>query len=208
MASLCWMFTMPAGTTTLQQLLDEAAFRDGSIYDKLLEHASERLRALSRKSLRGFPRLASLVQTDDVLQEALLRLHSSLNKVRPSSLRGFFGLAAIQIRRNLIDLTRHLLGPEGYGTHVRTGPISQENEPVVIEAVDRWICFNDLIDTLPAEEREVVDLQFVHSMTQEEVSELLGISLSTVKRRWISARLKLGTLIQQLGTNENNTQDT
>jgi RNA polymerase sigma-70 factor (ECF subfamily) len=121
MASLCWMFTMPAGTTTLQQLLDEAAFRDGSIYDKLLEHASERLRALSRKSLRGFPRLASLVQTDDVLQEALLRLHSSLNKVRPSSLRGFFGLAAIQIRRNLIDLTRHLLGPEGYGTHVRTG---------------------------------------------------------------------------------------
>jgi DNA-directed RNA polymerase specialized sigma24 family protein len=45
-------------------------------------------------------------------------------------------------------------------------------------------------------------------MTQEEVSELLGISLSTVKRRWISARLKLGTLIQQLGTNENNTQDT
>ena len=199
---------MPAGTTTLQQLLDEAAFRDGSIYDKLLEHSSERLRALSRKSLRGFPRLASLVQTDDVLQEALLRLHSSLNKVRPSSLRGFFGLAAIQIRRNLIDLTRHLLGPEGYGTHVRTGPISQENEPIVIEAVDRWICFNDLIDTLPAEEREVVDLQFVHSMTQEEVSELLGISLSTVKRRWISARLKLGTLIQQLGTNENNTQDT
>ena len=199
---------MPAGTTTLQQLLDEAAFRDGSIYDKLLEHASERLRALSRKSLRGFPRLASLVQTDDVLQEALLRLHSSLNKVRPSSLRGFFGLAAIQIRRNLIDLTRHLLGPEGYGTHVRTGPISQENEPIVIEAVDRWICFNDLIDTLPAEEREVVDLQFVHSMTQEEVSELLGISLSTVKRRWISARLKLGTLIQQLGTNENNTQVT
>jgi len=208
MASVCWKFTMPAGTTTLQQLLDEAAFRDGSIYDKLLEHASERLRALSRKSLRGFPRLASLVQTDDVLQEALLRLHSSLNKVRPSSLRGFFGLAAIQIRRNLIDLTRHLLGPEGYGTHVRTGPISQENEPIVIEAVDRWICFNDLIDTLPAEEREVVDLQFVHSMTQEEVSELLGISLSTVKRRWISARLKLGTLIQQLGTNENNTQDT
>lgn len=198
---------MPAGTTTLQQLLDEAAFRDGSIYDKLLEHASERLRALSRKSLRGFPRLASLVQTDDVLQEALLRLHSSLNKVRPSSLRGFFGLAAIQIRRNLIDLTRHLLGPEGYGTHVRTGPISQENEPVVIEAVDRWICFNDLIDTLPAEEREIVDLQFVHSMTQEEVSELLGISLSTVKRRWISARLKLGTLIQQLGTTENNSVD-
>jgi RNA polymerase sigma-70 factor (ECF subfamily) len=198
---------MAAGTTTLQQLLDEAAFQNGSIYDKLLEHASERLRALSRKSLRSFPRLTSLVQTDDVLQDALLRLHTSLNKVRPSSLRGFFGLAAIQIRRNLIDLTRHLLGPEGYGTHVRTGPISPENEPVVSEAVDRWICFNDLIDTLPAEEREIVDLQFVHSMTQEEVSDLLGISLSTVKRRWISARLKLGTLIQQLGTTENNSVD-
>jgi len=198
---------MAAGTTTLQQLLDEAAFQNGSIYDKLLEHASERLRALSRKSLRSFPRLTSLVQTDDVLQEALLRLHTSLNKVRPSSLRGFFGLAAIQIRRNLIDLTRHLLGPEGYGTHVRTGPISPENEPVVSEAVDRWICFNDLIDTLPAEEREIVDLQFVHSMTQEEVSDLLGISLSTVKRRWISARPKLGTLIQQLGTTENNSVD-
>ena len=45
------------------------------------------------------------------------------------------------------------------------------------------------------EEREVVDLLFVHGMTHEEVSVLLGISVSTSKRRWLAARLKLGEIL-------------
>jgi RNA polymerase sigma factor (sigma-70 family) len=44
---------------------------------------------------------------------------------------------------------------------------------------------------LPAEEQEVINMLFYEGFNQEETAEFLGISLSTVKRRWHAARLKL-----------------
>lgn len=186
---------MPAGTTTLQRLLDEAAYQGGQSYDALLTHSVERLRVLARKGLRDFQRLTGLLQTDDVLQEALLRLHGSLKEVRPSSLRGYMGLASVQIRRILIDMARNLLGPQGFGKNELTGQPLQNHPNRITDSVDRWIVFNDMIDSLLPEEREVVDLLFVHGMTHEEVSTLLEISVSTSKRRWLAARMKLGNIL-------------
>jgi DNA-directed RNA polymerase specialized sigma24 family protein len=39
-------------------------------------------------------------------------------------------------------------------------------------------------------------LLFIHEMTQEEAAGVLGVSLRTVKRRWLAARLRLGELLQ------------
>jgi RNA polymerase sigma-70 factor (ECF subfamily) len=186
---------MAAGTTTLQGLLDEAAYRGGESYDALLTHSVERLRLLARNGLKDFKRLTALLETDDVLQEALIRLRGSLGEVRPSTLRGFMGLASIQVRRVLIDMARSLLGPQGFGKNEITGQSIQGLPNKITDSVDRWIVFNDMIDSLLPEEREVVDLLFVHGMTHEEVSVLLGISVSTSKRRWLAARLKLGEIL-------------
>ena len=62
---------------------------------------------------RNYPHLRRWEQTDDVFQTAALKLHRSLAEVKPESVRQFFGLAATQIRRTLIDLARHHYGPEG-----------------------------------------------------------------------------------------------
>ena len=37
--------------------------------------------------------------------------------MRPDSTRAFFGLAAEQMRRELLDLARHYYGPEGEGAN-------------------------------------------------------------------------------------------
>ena len=124
-----------------------------------------------------------------------MRLRGSLGEVRPSTLRGFMGLASIQVRRVLIDMARSLLGPQGFGKNEITGQSIQGLPNKITDSVDRWIVFNDMIDSLLPEEREVVDLLFVHGMTHEEVSVLLGISVSTSKRRWLAARLKLGEIL-------------
>lgn len=186
---------MSPGTTTLERILDEATYQGGQSYDSLLTHSMERLRAMARQGLRDFQRLNGLLQTDDVLQEAMLRLHGSLKEVKPPNLRAYLGLASVQIRRILIDMARNLLGPQGFGKNELTGQALQRVPNRITNSVDRWIIFNDMIDRLLPEEREVVDLLFVHGMTHEEVSALLGISVSTSKRRWLAARLKLGDIL-------------
>ena len=101
---------MPApgdNTTQLQAILDLAAQGTETAYDELIARASQRLLKLTRKMLRQYPRLRRWEESDDVFQTAALRLHRSLAEVKPESVRGFFGLAATQIRRTLLDLARH-----------------------------------------------------------------------------------------------------
>jgi RNA polymerase sigma-70 factor (ECF subfamily) len=52
-------------------------------------------------------------QTDDVLQNATPRLCRALRETTPPTVRDFFRLAALHVRRELIDLARHHYGPQG-----------------------------------------------------------------------------------------------
>jgi RNA polymerase sigma-70 factor (ECF subfamily) len=49
------------------------------------------------------------------------------------------------------------------------------------------------VDSLPDEEREVVQLLWYEGLRQPEAAVVLGISLATLKRRWQVARLRLST---------------
>ena len=97
----------------LQTLLDRGVRGEEGVYDELMARASKRLLALTRKMLKNYPHVHRWEQTDDVFQTAAMRMHRSLSEVKPESVRQFFGLAAPQIRRTLIDLIRHHFGPEG-----------------------------------------------------------------------------------------------
>ena len=108
--------SQPEGNTTqFQALLDLAAEGQEDAYGELIAKASERLFKLTRKMLRNYPYLRRWEQTDDVFQNAAMRLHQSLSEVKTDTVRNFFGLAVTQIRRTLIDLARHHFGPEGQG---------------------------------------------------------------------------------------------
>ena len=85
--------------------------------DELISHSCERLKSLTRKMMKPFSRLYRWEETDDVFQDAMLRLHRSLEDVKPESVAQFFALAATQIRRTLLDMARHYFGPEGPGTY-------------------------------------------------------------------------------------------
>jgi RNA polymerase sigma-70 factor (ECF subfamily) len=152
----------------------------------------------TRKMLNDYyPRLRRWEQTDDVLQNALLRLHRSLAEVRPESVRHFIGLAATQIRRSLMDLTRHHFGPEGSAAHHHTdGNDIERNEivnqaPAKPESLERWNHFHQCVETLPDKERELFDLLWYQGLSQNEAANVLGVDLRTVKRRWQSARIMI-----------------
>ena len=79
--------------------------------------ACARLRQLTCAMLKDYPRLKRWEETDDVFQNASLRLYRALGKVRPASVREFFRLAAVQIRRELIDRSSNC--PHGRPTTLR-----------------------------------------------------------------------------------------
>jgi RNA polymerase sigma-70 factor (ECF subfamily) len=191
-----------SSTTEIQLRLDRLRAGDESARDELLKLACQRLTRLARKMLRGFPRVRRWEQTDDVLQNASMRLCQALKEVRPDSVRSFINLAALQIRRELIDLARHYDGPRGMGRHqVRqarkdtsgTTPTPPDT-PADTDDPDHlstWTEFHAQIETLPGESKEVFDLIWYQGLSQAEAATLLGVTERVVKYRWRSARLEL-----------------
>ena len=185
---------MVGHTTELQNLIDLATRGDDSAWEAALRHACDRLRTLASRMMRTNRRVRRWAETDDLLQNSLIRLHRSLAEVRPVSARQFYGLATTHIRRELIDLARKHFGAEGIGANHHTdGGIAADNKPhdTEPETIEAWAKFHEVVETLIEHEREVVNLLWYEEMTHPEAAEVLGISLATVKRRWQSARIRL-----------------
>lgn len=187
-------------TQDTQRLVELAQGNDPEAFDALIHHVSGRLCAITHRMLATYPQVRRWEQTDDVLQEVLLRLNRSLREVRPQSVAAFFGLAMTQLRRTLIDLSRHYTGVYGLGTkhdstaaekldsHAATGNL-RFDKPIL--ALDDWTAFHEAIDRLPALERETFSLKWYAGLTQRQIGELMDLSERTVIRRLISARTLL-----------------
>jgi RNA polymerase sigma factor (sigma-70 family) len=187
------------GSFTVQVWIDRLRGGDDSAREALLARAFDRLTRLARKMLRHYPGVGRWEQTDDVLQNALIRLDRALRSVAPSTAKDFFRLAATQIRRELIDLARRYDGPEGIGCHHSShggvdlpspsgGLTDTAQDPGVLT---EWTEFHQRVEALPDDERVMFDLLWYQGLNQTEAAETLGISERTVNRHWIKARLKL-----------------
>ena len=180
----------------MQQLLPQAVAGDAAAIDALLRHCGDRLTLLTRRMLGDFQRVRRWAETDDVLQSALLRLVSALRSVKPQTPREFLGLAALQIRRELLDLARRFYGPEGVGANHDSrdqNDSASEKSDVRHEpsSLAQWTELHEQIGALPDEEREVVGLLFYQAISQAEAAEVLNVSVRTVQRRWHDALCKL-----------------
>lgn len=195
-------------TTFMRQLVDRYQQGDAAASDELLRRISVRMQGIARRMLRRFPGVQRWEQSEDVVQNAILRLLRALRQVKPDTMRSFYGLAAEQIRRELLDLARHYYGPRGLGTHHESnlhlessgGNLVPRREPAAPgeqpEDVERWTAFHEAIAQLPPEEREVFGLTFYHGWGQKEIGELIQKDERTVRRRWRAAVMKLNDLLK------------
>jgi RNA polymerase sigma factor (sigma-70 family) len=191
----------------LQGLLDQSLAGNPAAKEKLLHHACDRLLKLTRKMFRGHPGLCRWIQTDDVFQGSLVRLHRALSQVEVRDVRHFFNLATVQIRRELLDLARKTFGPHGIGRnhHTDCQPADEEGgslhgvseEP---DDLERWEAFHQQVEALPEEEREVFGLLYYEGLEQLEAAQALGVSERTIRNRWTRAKLLLaGELADECG---------
>ena len=191
----------PSIDDTLRECLTGLSSGDEAARGRIIEVCQSRLQELAHRLLgRKFSKVRRWDDTDDVAQNAALRLYRALAETVPDSPRGLMGLAATQIHRELIDLARKHSGPMSYaanhGTNVmggRDGPVHVvdgaadigDDEEIPIE---RWEEFHVSVEQLPADQREVFSLIWYLGLDQEAAAKSLGCSLRTVSRRWAEAR--------------------
>lgn len=186
-------------TTDLQNQLKRLSEGCPESRRTIVEHCCDRLRIMARRMLKSYGHVQRWSDTDDVLQNSLLRLHRALATVKPESVRKFYGLAATQIRRELIDMARSYYGPQGIGTkHDSDGGKASEHSQDIFEPdnVAAWTEFHEAVEQLPEAEREVFSLLWYDGLNQADAARVLGMSLATLKRRWVSARLLLKDKLQ------------
>jgi RNA polymerase sigma factor (sigma-70 family) len=195
-------------TIHLERCLRRIGQHDESARAELLSFAGRRLKILADRMFTRIPQLYSLEQSDDLLQEAMIRLWQSLEEVYPTTVAAFMGLAATQMRRALIDLARRHFGRHQQGQlhqaiaraplHERCTVLMKQkgDETNAVEELLSWSDFHAAADRLPEPQRTAFDLLFYHELPQAEVAEMMNVSIRQVQRYWNSARLKLFEMME------------
>ena len=195
-------------TARIHMWLERLHAGDPNALNELIIHFERRLRSLTQKMIRDFPLVHCCEQTDDVFQNAVLRLSGALKAVWPTSTRDLIRLSAAQVRRELLNLARFYRNrPQLLQSgDQKSGPWTTSEGTVVIRCdrtmgvpesdetprqLDQWTEFHEVAAGLPEPQREVFDLVWYQGMTQEQVARIQGVCVRTIKTRWNTARLAI-----------------
>jgi RNA polymerase sigma factor (sigma-70 family) len=194
-------------TVHLQRCLKGLENRDAAARTELLAFAHRRLKVLAKKMFRRFPTLYSREHSDDLFQEAMIRLWQSLEQVGPTTVAAFMGLATLQMQRALCDLARRHYGqihclPSGervqrpsINTAVMDDKIPSSDITDAPDELACWSEFHTAAGRLEEPYRTAFALSFYHELPQAEIAELMNVSVRQVQRYWHTARLKLSNAL-------------
>ncbi len=178
-------------TTWLHQQIERLRAGDRTAQEELLQATGARMRHIAHRMLQGYPGARAAADTDDVLQNTVLRLLAALREIRPVSTRDFFQLAAYLTRQELIDLLRRVVRRQ-------TAPLPPDiAEPGPgSEHLDAWTHFHQAVEELPDHVRDVVSLTFYHGWTQAQIAAIFEVDVRTVRRWWAAGCLRLREALQ------------
>jgi RNA polymerase sigma factor (TIGR02999 family) len=178
---------MSEHTTDATVLLNALEHGSPKAADQLLELVYEELRRLAAYKMAQQPSDQTL-QPTALVHEAWLRLMGS-EKPSFANRAHFFSAAAEAMRRILIDRARRRKTQRHGGGYQRVD--LAENDLAAPQTDDQLLAVDEALEKLAkthAVPAEVVKLRYFGGRTNEEVAQILGISLSTVKNYWAFAR--------------------
>lgn len=203
------------GTDSLvRQALDRLARGDASAKNELFALVRRQFERMARKLLRwntSYDGLRRWEQTDDVVQQLSTRMLRALDTQSLTTPRDFFKLAATNLHWELKALREHHQAAKRSGRLLET---NTEHDPKggppmvgrkLAEAAARpdWdetmARYLDAIEGVSADDREMLDLVILNGLTQEEAAATIEMPLSTFKRHYGDARLRLARRIREQG---------
>src|SRR5215218_10030365 len=129
----------------------------------------------------------------DLTQEIFIKVYSSLRRYRAEFKFSTWiykiahNSAVDHLRRNATREQSLVVGPEGdqYDLPVESGRLSPEQES---ESKERRVEIESVVRALPANYRELIILRHSQDLSYEEIVEVTGLPLGTVKNRLFRAR--------------------
>jgi RNA polymerase sigma factor (TIGR02999 family) len=113
----------------------------------------------------------------------------------------FFAVASSLMRRILVDYARRQLRAKRGGAYAKVSlddvVLLSSDRPDKMAALDESLC---RLEKLDARQCRIVELRYFGGLTVEETASVLGVSATTVRREWASAKAYLyGELKQRYG---------
>ena len=184
---------VPPGEIT--QLLVKAKNGDRKAESELVPLVYDELRRLARRYMRH-ERPDHTLQATALVHEAYLKLIDQRESWQNRA--HFFGVAAQVMRRFLVDHARAKLAQKRGGSReeisldaaLAFSPAQSDQFLALDEALER-------LSRLDPRQGRIVELKFFGGLTDEEVAEVLAISIRTVKRDWSVARAWLFRELQR-----------
>jgi RNA polymerase sigma factor (TIGR02999 family) len=188
----------PSSPKRVTQLLHQWRGGNRAALEELLVEVYDELRRLARRHMRR-ERDGHTLQTTALVHEAFLRLADA--DVPWQDRAHFFSVAASQMRRILVDHARARASAKRGGKARRL--TLDEALAAPSRHVDDLLVIDEALVRLAGEDprkSRVVELHFFGGLTYEEIAEVLGVSLSTVRfdmrfaKAWLRRELTKGPL--------------
>jgi len=178
---------MEMTSTDLSAVLARVRQGDRLALDELVTRLYPELRRRAAQYLRRERREHTL-QPTALVNEAYLRLFD-VEGLAWNDRAHFLAAMAQQMRRILVDYARARNAQKGPGGRLRVAleDVARTDGPQPIDLLTIDQALTHLAVTDPRSSR-VVELRFFGGLTELEMAEVLGVSVSSVKRDWLFAR--------------------
>lgn len=166
-------------------------------YD-LFPRVYDELKRLARRHRRGADGAISICTTE-LVHEAWLKLNRNSDHAWEGRAH-FFGAASNAMRQVLVDFARRRQADKRGGDQAHVS-LSEASAIIGVD-LDEILALDAALDKLDAVDtrlRKIVELRFFAGVPEDEVAAMLGVSVRTVGRDWLKARL---FLLRELGTTD------
>jgi RNA polymerase sigma factor (TIGR02999 family) len=174
----------------LTKLLQQAQAGDAQAREALFAAAYPGLEQLARARLRDGGR-NTLLDTRSLVHESFLRYVQS-GSLRAEDRRGFYAYAS-QVMRSVIVNSARDRSRLKRGAGQRPITLNTQAEAIAGDE-DDVLRVHEALETLEqADSRlaELVQLRYFGGYSEEEVAETFGVTVRTVQRQWLKARIML-----------------
>jgi len=192
------MNSNPAGPAldSITELIERANDGDKESLNRLFTGLYAELHALARSRVhRNTP--ITLLDTTALLHESYLRL-TKLGALKVTSRAHFLAYAARAMRSIIVDFGRQRLAERRGGGAVEVSFDTESDQPAA-SGEEEVLRVHEALEELAAvDERvvRVVEMRYFGGLTEDEISEALGVTTRTVQRDWEKARLLLSIALK------------
>jgi RNA polymerase sigma factor (TIGR02999 family) len=168
---------------------------DVKAQSRLLSAYYDEFRSIARRVLRNDGGQLAL-QPTDLAHEAAIRI-LKLDRIDWRDRTHFLALSARVMRQTLLDEVRRFKAAKRQAVEVVTQwPLGGARQALPLDLLDGAL---EQLFQIDADRARVVELRFYAGLTLEEIAHTLGVSESTVVRRWRAARAWLLQAVAEPG---------